>query len=69
MSISEAFKYIENYHCSSIVNESDSNYLPIDIDRHKNITVLDVFRYQKCMNDLDIYKNDQIYKVSEFIYL
>lgn len=49
MPISEALKYIENSHYS-IVDEWNFNNVPIDIDRHKNITMLDILNYQTFMN-------------------
>lgn len=50
--ISDTLKYMKNTH-NSIINELNSN-CPIDIDRQKNTTLLDVLNYHRFMNSSDI---------------
>lgn len=46
--ISDTLKYFENSH-NNLTNEWNSNNLPIDIERQKNITLLDVLNYHTFM--------------------
>lgn len=46
--ISDTLKYFENSH-DNLPNEWNSNNLPIDIERQKNTTLLDVLNYHTFM--------------------
>lgn len=46
--ISDTLKYFENSH-NNLPNEWNSNNLPIDIERQKNTTLLDVLNYHTFM--------------------
>lgn len=47
MPISDTLKYLEN--TSTNTTDWNSNSLPIDIERHKNTTMLDVLNYHTFM--------------------
>ncbi|XP_060881396.1 endoribonuclease Dicer-like isoform X5 [Metopolophium dirhodum] len=47
--ISETLKYLENSHDNNMVDEWNSNNFPIDIERQKNTTMLDVLNYHTFM--------------------
>lgn len=56
--ISETLKYLENSHCS-IADEWNLNNLPIDIDRQKNTTLLDVLNYHTFLYDKNKNKSNE----------
>ncbi|XP_026808824.1 endoribonuclease Dicer-like isoform X3 [Rhopalosiphum maidis] len=59
--ISETLKYIENSHGNNMVGEWNSNNFPIDIERQKNTTMLDVLNYHTFMYAVNKSKsNDNI---------
>lgn len=59
--ISETLKYIENSHDNNMVDEWNSNNFPIDIERQKNTTMLDVLNYHTFMYAINKSKsNDSI---------
>jgi len=59
--ISETLKYLENSHDNNMVDEWNSNNFPIDIERQKNTTMLDVLNYHTFMYAINKSKsNDSI---------
>ncbi|XP_022180231.1 endoribonuclease dcr-1 isoform X3 [Myzus persicae] len=59
--ISETLKYLENSHDNNMVDEWNSNNFPIDIERQKNTTMLDVLNYHTFMYAINKSKsNDNI---------
>jgi len=59
--ISETLKYIENSHDNNMVDEWNSNNFPIDIERQKNTTMLDILNYHTFMYAVNKSKsNDHI---------
>jgi len=56
--ISETLKYLENSHDNNMANEWNSNSLPIDIERQRNTTMLDVLNYHTFMYAINKSKNN-----------
>uniref|UniRef100_A0A2H8TDA5 Endoribonuclease Dicer n=1 Tax=Melanaphis sacchari TaxID=742174 RepID=A0A2H8TDA5_9HEMI len=56
--ISETLKYIENSHDNNMVDKWNSNNFPIDIERQKNTTMLDVLNYHTFMYAVNKSKNN-----------
>lgn len=50
MPISETLKYLENSHDNNMIDEWNSNNFPIDIERQKNTTMLDILNYHTFMH-------------------
>lgn len=50
LSINEALKYTENAH-TDITHKWNCNDMPIDIDRRKEVTMLDVLNYHAFMKN------------------
>jgi len=56
--ISETLKYLENSHDNNMANEWNSKSLPIDIERQRNTTMLDVLNYHTFMYAINKSKNN-----------
>ncbi|XP_003240109.1 endoribonuclease dcr-1 isoform X4 [Acyrthosiphon pisum] len=57
--ISETLKYLENSHDNNMVDEWNSNNFPIDIERQKNTTMLDVLNYHTFMYAINKSKSNE----------
>ncbi|XP_027844608.1 endoribonuclease Dicer isoform X4 [Aphis gossypii] len=56
--ISETLKYLENSHDNNMANEWNSKSLPIDIERQRNTTMLDLLSYHTFMYAINKSKNN-----------
>jgi len=67
--ISETLKYIENSHGNNMIGEWNSNNFPIDIERQKNTTMLDVLNYHTFMYAVNKSKsNDNIVSKNTYLF-
>lgn len=64
--ISETLKYLENSH-NNLSDEWNSINLPIDIERQKNTTMLDVLNYHTFVYAMNKSKSDEVCKIIKII--